>query len=298
MMTKLWWGVVLALASPLAMAQSVDDLYFSEQAKPLGAQEQAAIAIAQQWQSASASAAGPVPGPGGAVQFLFGAHQPSIVCAVMQVCDVALQPGEQVTGLHLGDKVRWSVEPAVTGSGASATQHLIIKATDVGLETSLVVPTDRRTYHLRLRSDRSAYMPLVSFVYPEDTQAQWDALRAQAQAAQTQRVEQTMPETGEYLGDLSFDYAIDGKAPWKPVRVYNDGRKTVLQLPSAMAQTEAPALLVVRRDGGLFSASETVMVNYRVQGDRYVVDTVFDKAILVAGVGRKQTRVTITRGRP
>jgi type IV secretion system protein VirB9 len=39
------------------------------------------------------------------------------------------------------------------------------------------------------------------------------------------------------------------------------------------------------------------MVNYRLQGDRYIVDTVFDKAILIAGVGGNQRRVTITRGK-
>ena len=42
---------------------------------------------------------------------------------------------------------------------------------------------------------------------------------------------------------------------------------------------------------------ETVMVNYRVQGDRYIVDTVFDKAILIAGVGKSQDRITIQRGK-
>jgi len=33
-----------------------------------------------------------------------------------------------------------------------------------------------------------------------------------------------------------------------------------------------------------------------VQGDRYIVDTIFDKAILVSGVGSSQDKVTITRG--
>jgi len=64
-----------------------------------------------------------------------------------------------------------------------------------------------------------------------------------------------------------------------------------------MSQTEAPTLLVVRKDGGLFSDAETVMVNYRVQNNRYIVDSVFDKAILVAGVGSSQDRVTITRSK-
>jgi type IV secretory pathway VirB9-like protein len=36
-------------------------------------------------------------------------------------------------------------------------------------------------------------------------------------------------------------------------------------------------------------------VNYRVRGDRYIVDLVFDKAVLISGVGRQQTKVTITR---
>jgi type IV secretion system protein VirB9 len=64
-----------------------------------------------------------------------------------------------------------------------------------------------------------------------------------------------------------------------------------------MAQTEAPTLLVVRKEGGWLSDDETVIVNYRVQNDRYIVDAVFDKAILIAGVGSNQARVTITRGK-
>ena len=53
---------------------------------------------------------------------------------------------------------------------------------------------------------------------------------------------------------------------------------------------------MVRKDGGLFTDDETVLVNYRIQGDRYIVDTIFDKALLIAGVGSSQDRVVITRG--
>jgi type IV secretory pathway VirB9-like protein len=42
----------------------------------------------------------------------------------------------------------------------------------------------------------------------------------------------------------------------------------------------------------------TELVNFRVDGRRYIVDRLFDKAILVVGVGKKQTRVTITRATP
>jgi type IV secretory pathway VirB9-like protein len=68
-----------------------------------------------------------------------------------------------------------------------------------------------------------------------------------------ERQDKTIPQTGEYLGDLSFDYDVDGSVAWKPVRVYNDGRKTIIEMPKAMQQTESPSLLVVRKDGGLFT---------------------------------------------
>jgi len=280
---------------PPSLALAADDLadkYFTHKNPTLTPQERTAIDIAKQWRAGSATGMQPVAGSNGAIKFLFGAQQPSIVCAVLQVCDVALQPGERVNSINLGDTARWTVEPAITGSGSNEVQHLIIKPMDVGLETSIVVTTNRRAYHLRLRSHRTEYMPQVSFTYPEEALAKWDAFqRREAQ----ERAEHTIQQTGEYMGDLKFDYDLSGSARWKPVRVYNDGRKTIIEMHSSMKQTEAPTLLVVRRDGGIFRDEETVMVNYRIQGNRYIVDTVFDRAILIAGVGKRQDRVTITR---
>lgn len=297
-MKKFLFALILGAVPAMAMAAPGDknlaDLYFSNDNPVLTPQERAAVAIAQKWRNSSATGLKPVAGPDGSIRFLFGVQQPSIVCAVLQVCDVELQAGEQVNSIHLGDTARWTVEPAITGSGPAEVQHLIIKPMDVGLETSLIVTTNRRTYHFVLRSHRTKFMPRVAFTYTEDAMAKWDAIKTRETR---QRTESTIPQTGEYLGNLNFAYDVSGSASWKPVRVYNDGTKTIIQMPKAMQQTEAPTLLVVRKDGGIFKDAETVMVNYRVQGDRYIVDTIFDKAILIAGVGSGQDRVTITRGK-
>jgi P-type conjugative transfer protein TrbG len=269
------------------------EAYFSKRNPKLSSQERAAVAVADKWRAASATGMKPVAGAGGAVRFVFGSQQANVVCAVLQVCDVELQAGELVNNLNVGDP-RFTVEPALSGTGAAEVQHLIIKPLDVGLKTTLIVTTNRRTYHLNLRSHRTEFMPRVSFTYPEEAAAKWDAIRAREVK---ERQEQTMPQTREYLGDLNFRYDLAGSAKWKPIRVYNDGVRTIIQMPGAMAQTEAPTLLVVRKEGGLLSDDETVMVNYRIHGDRYIVDTVFDKAILIAGVGRGQDRVTITKGK-
>jgi P-type conjugative transfer protein TrbG len=233
-----------------------------------------------------------VAGSNGAIKFLFGAQQPSIVCAVLQVCDVALQPGEQVNSINLGDTARWTVEPAITGSGATEVQHLIIKPMDVGLETSLVVTTNRRSLSLppALASHRVHAASLVHV--PRGSACEVGRDPAPRNAG-THR--QHHPATGEYLGDLSFDYdavrlgeleACARLQRW-PQDHHRNARHDGANR-SADAPGRAPRGRPVPDD-------ETVMVNYRVQGNRYIVDTVFDRAILIAGVGRSQDRVTISR---
>ena len=252
-------------------------------------QEQAGLSYGER--SATTGTA-PVAGANGFITFPYGVNQISIVCAPLHVCDVALQPGEQVNSVNVGDNVRWSIEPALTGSGAEEVQHVIIKPREVGLETSLVVATNRRAYYLRLRSHRTRYMPQVAFSYPEDAAVKFDLLKARQQR---EIKEKTIPQTSDYLPKLSFAYEVSGQAAWKPVRVYNDGARTVIEMPPSIAQTEAPILLLVRKEGGLFTEAEEVMVNYSLQGSRYIVDTIFEKAVLVAGVGSNQDRVTIQR---
>ena len=294
--TIFYFALATLFVPVIASVAHADELagkYFTNANPVLTKQERQALDIAQRYHAGSAATdMKPFAGRNGSIQFVFGAQAPSIVCAVLQVCDLALQPGEMVNSIQLGDTARWIVEPAISGVGESEVQHLLIKPMDVGLQTSLVATTDRRTYHIRLRSHRTEYMPEVSFTYPEDALAKWDVIMAKKRKHEANN---TLPRTGEYLGNLSFDYDVSGSASWKPTRVYNDGKKTIIEMPVSMQNTEAPTLLVVRKDGGLFSDPETVMVNYRVQSDRYIIDTIFDKAILIAGVGSSQDRITITR---
>jgi P-type conjugative transfer protein TrbG len=276
----------------LALASTSDDLaerYFSKKSIQLTKQEQSALTIGKKWQTGLSSSK-PVSARDGSIAFVYGSGQTQILCAVLQVCDVALQPGEQVNNLNVGDP-RFLVEPAITGIGAAQRLHLLIKPLDVGLDSSLVVTTDRRTYHFRLRSSRNEFMPYVSFIYPDEAQAKWDAIKINKTI---ERRTNTISLTSEYLGNLNFNYCITGNTRWKPTRVFNDGVKTIIEMPQAMQQTQAPTLLVLRH-AGFFKKAETVMVNYRLQNNRFIVDTVFDKAILIAGVGRYQDKITITR---
>ena len=106
-------------------------------------------------------------GADGKVIFLFGETQPSVVCSPLQVCDIELQGGEIVRDVLVGDTVRWKVEPATSGAAGGQAIHLIVKPSEPGLVTSMVVTTSRRTYHIQLKSHPSQYMARVGFEYPE-----------------------------------------------------------------------------------------------------------------------------------
>lgn len=257
---------------------------------PLNAKERAGVALSRRWANRGEM---PRAGEDGYVRFLYGATLPTVVCAPLQVCNLALQPGEIVNNVNLGDSVRWKVTPSVSGSGGAQTTHLIIKPTDAGLVSSLDVETNRRTYAVKLVSTQSSWMPLVAFNYPDDSQAQWQAYQ---QTVAFGPGATTLP-TGENVANLQF-LCISGSGPsWSPVRAYTDGAKTYIEFPGSIGFQAAPALVALADDGSWFSRPSSQIVNYRVMGNRYVVDAALDRAALIAGVGGGQQRVVLSRGR-
>src|SRR5260221_4201933 len=200
---------------------------------PLTEEEKAGVGITKEWQANSLQAMNLRPGPDGVVQVTYGGSSPSIVFSVLEVTDLQLSIGEIINGVHVGDSVRWTVESAVSGEGATQTAHLLIKPADVGLETSLVIMTNRRTYHFVLRSHQTDYMHLVSLIYPNDAPApvvakptpnydppRDDEIRPVKNASGKAIVEKRSADL------VDAHYRLSGSAPWKPVEVYNYGTQT------------------------------------------------------------------------
>lgn len=287
-----------------AKADPMEALLGGHEPQLSAADEQVVEALANNRPVGGQPAVAPVIGLDGTVHYLYGAQDPSLVCAPLRICDIELQPGEEVLYANIGDKERWSVEPTYGGSAPAQTPHIFVSPRDIGLLTSLVISTNRRTYHFRLTSHSEKFMAKVTFTYPDDLGNRITVMRAQHKRETERRDQETereaIPETGEYLGDLTFDYKIEGRAAWKPVRAYHDSKKTIIQMPWSMLHTEAPTLMELRTEGEVFSDDELVMPNYRIEQPkngppRYVVDRVLDRAVMIAGVGSNQQRVVIRR---
>jgi P-type conjugative transfer protein TrbG len=204
-----------------------------------------------------------------------------------QVTDIALQEGEQLVGsgpVAAGDTVRWIIGDTESGTAAAKKVHILVKPTRPELITNLVINTDRRTYHLELRSTERTYMASVSWIYAQD---QLIALRRQNAWADAA----APVETALDIDNLRFRYAIDGdNPPWRPLRAFDDGKKVYIEFPRGIAQGEMPPLFIVGPEG---KTSE--LVNYRVRASHMIVDRLFAAAELRLGDGGSERRVRIVR---
>jgi P-type conjugative transfer protein TrbG len=204
-----------------------------------------------------------------------------------QVTDIALQEREQLVGsgpVAAGDTVRWIIGDTESGTAAAKKVHILAKPTRPDLVTNLVINTDRRTYHLELRSTEKTYMASVSWLYPQDELIALRRRNALADAA-------APVETAFDINSLRFRYAIEGdNSPWRPLRAFDDGKKVYVEFPAGIGQGEMPPLFIVGPEG---KTSE--LVNYRVRGHHMIVDRLFAAAELRMGDGGSERRVRIVR---
>jgi type IV secretion system protein TrbG len=224
--------------------------------------------------------------------------EPIIDCAPMRTTDIQLQASETVTDIAIGDQERWMATPASSGDPHDPVPHIALKPQAPGIETNLTIYTTRHIYHLVLRSQGRA-MQEFEFYYPDEIltamkDADANAAKAKQDDAQEIAVDPPADAGGSVVkvaavdpSQLNFAYQISGpNVPWKPLRAFDDGSHVYIQIAQGMKSSEAPALLISAGGG-------TQMVNYRLAGDYFVVDRLFDQALLVSGVGRQQDRVTI-----
>lgn len=213
-----------------------------------------------------------------------------VYAAPGQITDIALAAGEQLVGagpVAAGDTVRWVIGDTESGTGPTKRVHILVKPTRPDLVTNLVINTDRRTYHVELRSTEKTYMASVSWAYAQD---QLIALRRQNAAA----VAGTAVASGVDINALNFRYKIEGDTPpWRPLRAFDDGRQVFIAFPTGIGQGEMPPLWVIGPAGG------AELVNYRIQGNHMVVDRLFAAAELrLGGETQKKVRIVRTDGRP
>jgi type IV secretion system protein VirB9 len=274
------------------------------QIRKLSAADAARLSAAQRWEQTGVADA--LVGAGGAVEYPYGYSRPTITCAPLHVCSVALQDGEAATSVSIGDTVRWLLQTATAGT----KPVMMIKPTQAGLSTNLVVTTDKgRIYYMHLVSNKTEYVPMVSWYDPAAMtrdlsaeaqtsarqKAEFDAtIAATKLAAEQAKAQRVVADKSVGKLDpttLDFGYTCTGEAAFKPARVFANDTHTFIQLPPSASASDAPAVFNV-------SNNETELLNSRLVNGYYIIDGKPAKLSLVLGVGASAQTVKCQKSVP
>ena len=198
----------------------------------------------------------------------------------LRVTDIYLEPGEKlIEQPFCGDTTRWNIGGGVSRTAGVDTQHLYLKPSEEGLETTLIVNTDRRIYHLIIKSFKDTFMMAVMWHYPgvgvpadflcEDGSARSDLAREARKDPSPAETAVSAIAIDPVL--MSSDYTVrypKGEPPqWLPTLVLDDGAKTYIVLPDTVVHHELPAAF----------GENGEIVNFRVKDNVIVIDRLLRK---------------------
>ena len=199
----------------------------------------------------------------------------------LRACDIVLEPGENVLEApFVSDSVRWQLGAGVSYQKGIPVQHIYVKPTESGIDASLIINTDKRVYHIILRSYKSVHMPITRWNYYTTAMPNNTITPPSPKGTDPQSPLGTDPRY------LSFNYRITygwfgGKPRWLPKLVFDDGSKTYITFPESVLNRELPAIFENRKD----------VLNYRVIDNLIIIDQLVDNIT----VKIQRTEISISR---
>lgn len=267
----------------------------------------------------------------GLVTFAYGSGIPTVVCALLELTDLAFEKGESILSVQLGDSVRWNIESAISGSANDSVEHLIVKPLEVGLKTSMLITTDRRTYHIRLKSTEADFMPAVVFSYPNSLKLPSkkhygdDSYLQYTSNYDSNEDHNDYSETNSSLKNYSsvqnvsyegnsrpalnvaatyndstqrrnYNYSVDGDSKIIPQNVYDDGKRIFIVMNNPINSSYLPVLQEISSESFLFFGEDkTNTINFTYFDNTFVVDGLYSHLRLISKNGEEKQSADVVR---
>lgn len=206
----------------------------------------------------------------------------------LHLTDIVLQPGEVVIGTPLlsEDESAWELTAGVAREPTTGAdiQHLFVKPAYSKQDSTLIIITDRRVYHFRLKSYSDTHMAMVKFTYPLEKNV-WAKKTDtdKGRSVENDYLRTSNPEL------LSFDYTIKyskfKKPEFLPTRIYDDGQCTYIQVADIVLQKKLPVLFNEKNE----------IINYSVHGNVFVIPRLINKVTLRLGKEKVTIEKKITK---
>lgn len=267
----------------------------------------------------------------GLVTFAYGSGIPTVICALLELTDLAFEKGESILSVQLGDSVRWNIESAISGSANDSVEHLIVKPLEAGLKTSMLITTDRRTYHIRLKSTEADFMPAVVFSYPnslklpskkhygDDSYLQYtsnyDSNEDHNDYSETNSSLKyySSVQNVSYEGNSrpalnvaatyndstqrrNYNYSVDGDSKIIPQNVYDDGKRIFIVMNNPINSSYLPVLQEISSESFLFFGEDkTNTINFTYFDNTFVVDGIYSHLRLISKNGEEKQSADVVR---
>lgn len=267
----------------------------------------------------------------GLVTFAYGSGIPTVVCALLELTDLAFEKGESILSVQLGDSVRWNIESAISGSANDSVEHLIVKPLEAGLKTSMLITTDRRAYHIRLKSTEADFMPAVVFSYPnslklpskkhygDDSYLQYtsnyDSNEDHNDCSETNSSlkNYSSVQNVSYEGNSrpalnvaatyndstqrrNYNYSVDGDSKIIPQNVYDDGKRTFIVMNNPINSSYLPVLQEISSESFFFFGEDkTNTINFTYFDNTFVVDGIYSHLRLISKNGEEKQSADVVR---
>lgn len=203
------------------------------------------------------------------------------------VTHIQLRPDEKVKGAFAGDTANFTVVVSADRN------NILIRPKYPDLSTSFTLLTTERNYPMMLRSTPEAtgkWYQRVTWNFP-DLVVQDMAMAQEREPEKPVPVllreappVATSPRTVA-LDRVAFNYSIQGDAEFRPLQVFDDGRRTFLRFAEGLQAF--PALFALEE-------GDLRVLNFSVEDPFVVVQGVVDALLLKLG----KSEVRVTRGAP
>ncbi len=216
----------------------------------------------------------------------------TILTSPGKITDIEFESGEKLLNIATADSANWQVQTSPSGSEKNQVEHLLIKPmVSNATDNSIVVLTDKRTYHLYLKmTDNGTFMVSAKWQYPNE-----DGSMFVKQSKKNKNAGSNLNFADP--ADMMFDYhwrsKNSEKPEWYPVRIFHDNTRTYIQYPKGFNnQTELPILYIPDGNGDY-----STMTNWRLDHAKnlLIVDGVLKEAMLKTGSVKGKQFIVVIR---
>ncbi len=175
------------------------------------------------------------------------------------VTDIEMKAGERITYIAGGDTARWLIDKATV----SNTEHVYIKPMEKNITTNIIINTNLHSYRLEVTSCDS-YDPLITFKFEDRNSGNGIVIPGRKKS-----------DFRVSAQNLNYQYRIKAKTKadisLMPSEIFDDGTKTYIRIPKSN-KYDLPVIYNIDP----WDSNTLSMVNYRSQGDYFIVDRVME----------------------